>query len=828
MGQAMNNAAKCEFCDKRGLPLLLVRDGVSPAGAGAPLASALSIELSAKAAHYTKRLLRSGYVNVFDEARRRWETYFVTLDGYLYKLMHTPGVTPVIPTKPFNCPDEGHRAIASCITIPDPSHADKVWIGFSDALWTDTVRAANEDPGYRKRHMIEVDIKAVLQERNTSHRSIAQLDTVVAEYAMTPNLARANFSWSRFKFNSRFGQADRLKLECESMRPRKGIIVTVPDPAGVAQELASLMKRNAELFITARPIDQRNLAASVAIDQIEEAIRMQGQHTEIAAAEQIADQRVEASPIEHWLSESTRAKTESFRTVTVRHLESAADAAWNKYAKKFDDVARKAWKVPFKKRLEEFDAVFIAPLALNHVAWMKSSSLADYFECNYDPFHPESGAVYTRVFTDCISATEDKKACADLYVEWLAGRVSDTKNLLLRSMLLNQEIPAKAVDDATASGPNVDGIPWDNIFAAFSGVVDRLSQQAQTGLAQLVVEISGAVASVFGKVMDGSTGFRAAVMATGLISGHPIVVCNVVGTKGQFRAHLIKELLRTSGQDISKGQMKRAVIAELKRQQIQGVSLEGSGAKRWVLVADKAMIDRMPPGLSPQARADWLARSLKTIEEVEALNLQRWRTVVNADVRSGFVTGILQALSLVKLFADEENSLTHDKKDALGRLHAGIAAIVGTTAEAISHALKGRSLSLRFGQGLANNAATVLKWSGRVVGLVGGLYVAVLDIHKAREARREGNKGLAVLYYSSAVIGATLSAALIATQWLVALAVPIIGVLVLLLVGIGIWIEYVKDNPLQDWLERCPWGIFNNERYADLATLQDQLNKALK
>ena len=327
--------------------------------------------------------------------------------------------------------------------------------------------------------------------------------------------------------------------------------------------------------------------------------------------------------------------------------------------------------------------------------------------------------------------------------------------------------------------------------------------------------------------MDGSRGFRAAVMATGLISGHPVVVCEVIGNKKQFRAHLIKQLLQASGQNISQKQMKRAVKAELERQRIQGVSLEGDTAKRWVLVADKAMIERMPSGLTPQGRANWLAQSLKTIEDVESLNLHRWRTVINSDVRSGLVTGIFQALSLTKLFADEEKSLMNDKEDSIRRLHAGVAALVGTTSEAIGHALAGRALSLRFGQGFATNAATGLKWAGRTVGLAGGLFVAVLDVRKAGEARREGSKGLAVLYYSSAAVGAGLSVALFATQWLAALAVPIIGVLVLLIVGIGIWIEYVKDNPLQDWLERCPWGINEAERYADLATLQDQLNKAL-
>lgn len=90
----MTDPKKCEFCDKKGLPLLLVRDAIAAAGSSAPLSPALPIELGASAAYYTKRLLRSGYVNVYDEARKRWEEYFITPDGYLFKLLHTPGCYP--------------------------------------------------------------------------------------------------------------------------------------------------------------------------------------------------------------------------------------------------------------------------------------------------------------------------------------------------------------------------------------------------------------------------------------------------------------------------------------------------------------------------------------------------------------------------------------------------------------------------------------------------------------------------------------------------------------------------------------------------------------
>jgi hypothetical protein len=60
----MTTPNKCEYCDKRGLPLLLVRRGVAAANTGAPLASQLPIALPAGAAHNTRRQIRTRYQNV--------------------------------------------------------------------------------------------------------------------------------------------------------------------------------------------------------------------------------------------------------------------------------------------------------------------------------------------------------------------------------------------------------------------------------------------------------------------------------------------------------------------------------------------------------------------------------------------------------------------------------------------------------------------------------------------------------------------------------------------------------------------------------------------
>jgi hypothetical protein len=825
----MTPATKCEFCDKRGLPLLLVRDAVAPAGAGAPLAPALPIELSAQAAHYTKRLLRSGYVNVFDEARRRWEAYFVTPDGYLFKLLQTPGVMPVIPAKPFNCPDEGHRAVASCITVPDPLNATKVWIGFSDVLWTDAVRKANEDVAFRKRHMTAIDIKAVLKGNNAQHIPIAKLTGVVAEYEMVPKQAKANLAWSPFEFHSQYGRADRLKKECESLRPGSGLIVTLPDPAGIVQELAYLMKRNADLFVENNPENKMNIAASSAIDQIEAAVREQAENTEIAAAEYLVNQQVESDPASYLVSQSVREKTNEIDNITTQELKGSADKVWGKYAIKFDDLARQKWSLTFREKFRSFDEIFIAPLAVSHVAWMRSAPLIAYFECNYDPLHAESGVVYTTVVTHCLTATQDKIACSYLYNEWLSGDITDTTNLLLRAMILNQRITAEAIKSAVDVKYDPRQIPWDNIFAASGMAMKGLSEQVQDVTAGLIVQVAGALARVFNKIMDGSTSFRAAVMATGVISGHPIAICTIDGTRKQFVALLTKNLIELSGQPVNKALLRKAVKAELKRQQIYGASLEGTTTKRWIMNVDKEKLKGMPAVLTAQGQRDWLARSIKTTEAIDSLNLNRWRTVINKDVRAGIVGGILQAVCLTKLIQDEEKSLSHDKTGASRRCYAAMASIAMTTSEVIGNALAGRvAIGMRFGQGLASRASGFLAKWGRRGGLVTGLVMAYFDIEQAVSEYREGATGLVVIsYFASALVGGSLSLAIFWAASIGAAAIPVIVILLLLAIGIGILIENIKDNPIQDWLERCPWGRLKAQRYLDFATQQAQLQIAL-
>lgn len=814
---------KCEFCDKRGLPILLVRDAVARANLDAPLAPSLPVELPEGIAQYTKRLLRPGYLNVFDEARNRWETYFVTPESYLFKLHQSSSKAPIVPTKPFNCADEGHRALASCITVQDPQNATTLWIGFSDVLWTDAVRKAHLNRAMRERHMVAVDVKAAIRGKQSPHRPIAQLATIVAEYSMSLSRAKQAFYGSPFPLATRQDHATRLIKECDSLRPATGLIVTVPDPCGIVQEIAFLIGRQLELFVDTDPAEKLKLSASMSIEQLKHAIRAAAEKGEIAAAEELSEQQIRSNPLGYAFSAYIRSKTEALRTVTVEEINNVKDKTWQRYAEKYDEQARAYWHRSFQERLGKYEDTHIFPMAAAYIAWMKSERLADQFICNFDVEDLEAGIVYTALFLQCTELTHDLPSCRDLYEEWLGGDPACRRNLLLRAMVHNNDALANAVKNAAKDGIGLSQIPWDNLFAMHTSAVKQLEKDSGDVLGRLLASFAAPLMRMFDKVLDGSARFRSAIIATGLISGQPVVIWELVGTRKQFREYLARELIRAGGGPAQKHQLRRAVKQELERQAIKGEKIDGTEKRRWIALGDREQLSNALSEAGERQRSQNLARSIRSIESIEAQNLTRWRTVINQDVRLGILGGILQTLNLVKLVGDEEKSLKNNMSDAAWRRRMGVAALAATTSEVIGNALVGRAkLGLRHGQGIVSKSGRSLMRVGGMGGMAAGVVVATLDLCKAWSEYKEGNALTTGLYAAAGFAGGMLSVAVYFS-----FALPVIAVLILLVIGLNFAMDAVKDDPIQDWLERCPWGRLAAQRYSDIETLEGQLKLAM-
>ena len=828
MTQTVSTEKKCEFCDKRGLPLLLVRDAIAPNDTSAPKSADGPIDLPAHAAHFTRRLLRAGFVNVYDEARNRWEAYNVTADGYFFKMPLKPGTIPIKPGKPFNCTDLGHRAVAGCITVPDPTNATKVWIGFSDALWTPRTREKNMSKAYREKHMIELDVAAMLGGGEQKHcRPIAQVSAVVAEYAMSTQKGQQAVEWSFHQFYGRHGSAERLQAECDKLRKGKGQIVTVPDPAGIAAELAQLMKRNVAFF-NRDPLRARLLAADTTIAGIEAGVRdnaiLEKQKSEDERARNLSQTMAYSPEGRKRLRESAKAA----RDFTEAERKLAGDEAWEKYAEKFNDKERKAWKDKYTRNLGVYSTKWVDPLATKHVAVMTSAALVNHFEGNFDSQDVHSGAVYTNTVNRCAEGSLDQAACARLYADWIEGDFRDRKNFLLRALMLNQETLAKKIEETVKVTIDLRAIPWDNLIGVYEQIAEKVGSGAGGVVTNSLVTFIGAITSFIAKwTLDTKYGRRGAVLAMGMIAKYPAVRIEVTDKRIAFRRLLAKELVLRSGVHENAKKLHQAIGAQLTLQGINGDVLPGNVRTTWIV-----FVDRSIPGVSASAteaeRIAHLLKYVRTAQDVDNLNLGRFRSLLGADVGFGVLAAAAQYAALTKLIEDESKADKGGKTEARFRLLAGSVALAATTGEVI---LQGYKSVVLLKNGVTYPVSGIVKLIGRarVLGCIGALIVAVFDGYNAVKSLNEGNVKMAGLYAGAAVAGFGLGV-ILAFPGLVAAAalVPVIAALFVAVVVIGILIEYFKDNPVQDWLERCYWGILSSERYPNQSAEQAAYDKVLK
>lgn len=833
----MAKAKKCEFCDKAGLPILPVRYAIATADAGAPKTTVPNVPLGNKAAHYTLRLVRTGYIYLYDLARDTWECYFVTTEGYFFKIEVKPGVIPVLPAKPFDCPDEGHREVASCIMIPYSRNGTQVWIGFSDVRWTQDVLDKHKNAAYRERHMRVINVKAGISGPDAKHIfAIKEVNTKVAEYAMEDsNLGKA-FKWSPHPVDLRHARAAKLKSECERLKPGKGLVVALADPAGIARELAMLMHYKTRAFLE-QPQYKRKLAVHGVIAQMEMAIKDHAQTIEIKAGDNLANEYMSQPDFGSLISDTYAKKREAriarLRTSTPEELNRASTYEWKKYQNKYKFQEANDWKADFDKKLAQFDADYVAPLATAHATWMKRGSTASYFECNYDPKDMPSGVVYTAVLSQCIATTADKQACFDVYETWLQGSSASSANLLLNALQFNNTALKKQIQEAAQASVSWASLPWDKVAEAHDKATARLMEGQADELGRLIGLVAGPTAAALRKAAESKKVYPGLV-AIGAATKHPIVQITATGSKKAFRSLLIKEMLKLGGMKVEgsgANKLQKAVAEELRRLEMHGVNLKGTQTKTWLLMIDPAEVKGMPKNLKPQAQAQWLARTIKTPEQIDALNLGNLRTRLanwSATNRGAvpLAFGMLGVLANACAFADllEEDSkaLAHTQNESLSRIVSQGAQLVGAFAGSMETAMSRMSvLSFKAAAGVASGVRYVLRITGRVLGVGGSLFMGLIDIWRGVGELQEKNASGAFAYFVSGGLGIAATVFLLIgwTGWgLIVVAALIAWTFIMTL---------LVDNKLQDWLERCDFGIFEKgKRYQDLETEMQEFKQA--
>lgn len=842
----------CETCAKEGLPLLLTRYALMPSEARAPkLAGQLdSTDLQkvplGNTAHYGLRLLRSGYVYVFDEKRTHWDEYFVTTDGFLSKMpprIRALKVQPK-PATEFQCARNGAAPLAGVITIRNAKHASKVWIAFSDVEWTDAVFMAHQAEDHRQKHMKCITVTGGKVAAQPGTAPLEQLEQTVPEFKMPKVQAQNSFGkWCPHAYNSRHGAASALLQAANKVRPSGGAaMVALHDPVGLAMEIAALMEVRKTTFMNHESVVRPRFAAS-SIASLESTIKEQAKLAEIEAGELLA-QRAEEGPGAYNPTAALAGvqgdfeAAERWRTHTPQALKKVADSTWKKYTHdrmgkpRFDHAGSQAWLKSYNEGFQKFDKESIAPLAKAHVAWLKTPCMVNHLSCNYDPKNLESGAAFTAAVAACLRHTADKQPSYDLYVQWLKeGETSTAQNLLMRALCFNQDKLLEEIKKADAAPLDGRAFPSDMVVDFFKDGLEKLSQGGHAAMADLLQSVGGALFKNMDSALKGGPAARA-LAAVAAVAGVQFTTVTTRGNRGKFVQHVMQAVMQLDpNMKVSHNEMGKALAAQMRLMEIEGLPMDKSDERRWLVVLDRnSARTAAGSGKTGAALAAELAKSLSKADELPRLKAQVFKAGVTGktfDAGGTFVIGLVQSYNIVKLVSDYQNRMKHEGNEPLARLATAGFAVLGSFGEASGVALQRMQEAGRLRNAPGRFVSAVpkmLETAGKRLGLITGLVVAGMDWMKADEEQSKGDLGLARAYRGSAILGGGLAIVFFVSGSIPLVGWIIVGVAVIALLLTTLWIEKNKDNKVQDWLARCHFGA--QPEYKTEAEHAEQLKRA--
>lgn len=914
--------ASCPYCQKSGLPILPLRYAVTRTDSGSGLPSGPELSGSfgegvtdialPEGQSYTLRLVRAGYLYVFNEMRGSWSGYIVTERGYLFpyvsEIKHDVLVgmnpeqvqggidallEPPTEDEEFTCTSNpNHHYPGRCITIPDADQADNIYLAFSDTAWTKRVwkeHATNApvgDGGPRRRdRMRKVSLAEWRSGGSAEHSApIAELSTHVAEADypwISPNQARPDseseqvnspatpFSHSPAEVNGLDEQAEGLVTWAETQAEALDLpplMVAVDDPVGITAEIAGIMGVRREEFMRQDHL-HRPLTISAVIDSLQESVRNQAELRYIKERENQmirtmttpsyygpargpVNVEVQAEREEHYRKlENDRAYRESIEEdarrmvgdhISADDIQGAGDSAWRKYQRQLAEGQPDSWKEKvYQKELTKYDRKYIIPLAEAHKSWLKNEVTWKAFCCNHDDADGDSGAGYIQALLLCIQDTQQIQACFDTYEEWLAADELDNENILQRALTHNQKALLDAFNGVDLSTPDVPYDKWTALIGLYNESLKHVSSKGKNLVAHLIVAVGGPVMKVLDTMID--QGIGRLVISLGVIGRAPISVVQHTGTVSgalDVMVRMMKELNPDALGDIDSGLLKRRLEIQTRGQRRQislGSDEQGRPVQQVRMRVSRFELKQINgDNLEAGRLARLAANSALEMDEWPANQMARFRTMFDTNARLAVIGLILQAFATHQLSAKLDESMPHQRTENTWRYRASWTAMLGGIGGVIHDGVMAgvRSGTIRLGR-MASNAW--IKWAGKLsrgLGIVGASIMAVFDLRNMVVSASRGDFGMASLHLAMSVTG--FGATLLFTSWgasllglSVAAATGIGIVLIVVGIGVSILVDYLKNNSLQEWMERCFFGELSDDRYGDLKSELGQLEVAL-
>jgi hypothetical protein len=839
----------CGFCSRYGLPVLPIRPGIADKNDKVPhLPEEVypSIVPGGKTS-YTGRLLREGYLHVYDEMIDRWQDYYVTKQGYYYPLPGSGYIPPGLLSgemKPcITKPDELARASLVTLPImPPPMKNGVFWFGWSENKWTPAIRKKYEDPSVRQRTMQKFDMDAWLNNgQGENLLALSRLSEVVAEHHSLSVYAEMK-DYSASSFQPLPAAGANLLQAAEQLMPGSGAMIVLQDPVAVLQEISSLLSYQIvrDLYANEKYLWKYVLAST--ITGMKEAMIRQCARDVISETEFRAMRDklgVNTRGVMPLLPSAELA--EQSNAYLDSNLQRIVHEKWQTYAVHYDEKQLEQSVKEFNGEIKNYDGSVIIPASEMYLAWFKSELTTSYFKYNFDETNIESGFDYIQTVNYCITGMQDKALTFRYFTEQLKKRTDDNDNILMRALVFNQDKFSERFEAYFQDKSSLWDKPWSSFADAFKDTLGQMHEAGAGYLGAFLGNLTGSVSYLLQTAAKSRLSYRLfGIMAASV--RRAFIPISRVATEAEFVEDIVRVMGRNAGiaGDKTEDVLRMYVRWEVRRLKIDGLPLSGNGERNYVGAIDLETFDKLA-ALPENQRNYRLQESLRTEAEVDRLLFARWQNHVNASFSSirqsvplalGVVSMALQTAALWVSMDFSHKPLTASQQEARNRFWAGTLSLTGTTAGTIETAIiRFNKLGAAFSASAAEKIAGWFAATGRYFGAAGGLMSAYYDAVHFKEEWNNKRRGLAFAYGASAISGLYLSVAPFiswkfvgdiiailgirvgsATLGSVAVSMEIVGLtLGWIMAGVllisAFYISYKQTNELQKWLEKTMWGI---------------------
>ncbi|NHB94819.1 hypothetical protein C5469_22970, partial [Photorhabdus cinerea] len=330
-------------------------------------------------------------------------------------------------------------------------------------------------------------------------------------------------------------------------------------------------------------------------------------------------------------------------------LKRQVQECWSDYEQYIDREKEKAFMDRFTTDLTRYDNTIISPMTEMYLDWLKSQTLLDYFDHNFDSTDDYSGALFTQSVHDCVYGMQDKLGASHYFQEQMMCDTITPDNLLLRALVMNNDKRTEQTHGVLKTGGNYGSLAWDKIPDGLKDIAEHFHGPASLTIEKYLNELSSTLFAVMNKAVEKVP--LPALVVLAKLHGRELKVIKFVGKRKHFISAVVTQvsLMADLKQPASSDKLRHHVDAEMRRLKIDGLPMEGDQEFNFVTLADAGEAEKTR--VLPEAeRAKSVVKTLHSVDEIRAELFPRTLRTKLAQLEGSSVENIAKQLAHVPPF----------------------------------------------------------------------------------------------------------------------------------------------------------------------------------